>query len=374
MRLTDIAIRQLKPPEKGQKTHMDDAMPNFGVRVSQGGTKTFIVMAGQTRQRITIGRFPVITIAEARTEAKRLLAERTLGKHRPKTVTFAEARERFLDHAKAKNRPRTVKDYTRLLKHFPFARTRLADISRHDIARQLDTLTGTPSERDHALVTIKVFFNWTVSEGYLDHSPCQGLRQKRPYRPRERILSPDELRAVWKASEAVKGHFGTITRLLILTGQRRSEIASLQWEWIEGDTITLPSELTKNRRTTVFPFGELTATLLSTIPRLEGSPYLFPASRQRTDATTVFNGWGKPKALLDNQSGVTGWTLHDLRRTYSSTMAYLGIPQILVEKLLNHVSGGTQSPISRVYNVYEYLDEMREAVSTYEGHLKKIMG
>ncbi len=87
----------------------------------------------------------------------------------------------------------------------------------------------------------------------------------------------------------------------------------------------------------------------------------------------MFNGWGKPKAALDKACGVIDWTLHDLRRTYSSTMAALGVPQVVVEKLLNHVSGGTLSPIASVYNRHAYMNEMREAVLRYEAYLSTLI-
>lgn len=88
--------------------------------------------------------------------------------------------------------------------------------------------------------------------------------------------------------------------------------------------------------------------------------------------TAVFNGWGKPKAELDQELGIAHWTLHDLRRTFSSNMAALGVPQVVVEKLLNHVSGGTQSPIAQVYNRHAYMDEMREAILQWETYLNTL--
>ncbi len=172
---------------------------------------------------------------------------------------------------------------------------------------------------------------------------------------------------MWNASD--NGTYSTIVRLLILTGQRKGEIAALEWEWIDTDQITLPSSLTKNKRSHIFPVGLTAQNIIKSVPRIDDSPYLFPASRRMNDRTSVFNGWGKAKNDLDERSGVTGWTLHDLRRTYSTLMAQIGVSQIVVEKLLNHISGGSQSPIARVYNVYEYQPEMREAVERYEEHL-----
>ena len=148
----------------------------------------------------------------------------------------------------------------------------------------------------------------------------------------------------------------------ILTGQRKGEIGHLEWEWFDrvDRTITLPEWLTKNKRKHIFPYGNLLAALLETLPVMGNARYLFPAAKShiRGKPTTVFNGWGKAKAEFDAAlEGVRPFTLRDLRRTVSSHMAKLGIEQIVVEKLLNHVSGGTQSPIAQVYNQYSYFTE-----------------
>src|SRR5205823_128780 len=120
MRLTDIAIRALQAPEKGQRTYFDDTLPSFGVRVSQGGTRTFIVMYGPERIRKTIARYPIISLADARTEAKRILAEHTLGRTRPKAVRFDTALEEYFADLEQRveqgqNKPRTLKCYKRLI-------------------------------------------------------------------------------------------------------------------------------------------------------------------------------------------------------------------------------------------------------------------
>src|ERR1700722_11053299 len=114
MKLTDTGIKALLVKPKGQKTYWDDMLKGFGCRVSQGGTKSFVVQHGADRRLITIGRYPVITLADARTEAKRILAELTLGRHRPRTVRWDEALERYLAACEEKNRKRTVHAYKRL--------------------------------------------------------------------------------------------------------------------------------------------------------------------------------------------------------------------------------------------------------------------
>ena len=134
--LTDITVRNLKAPPSGQTTFWDEAagFPGFGVRVSQGGAKTFVVMHGATRQRITVGRYPVLTLSKAREQAKIILAEHTLGKHRPTNATFATALDEFLKSREV--RPRTLEEYKRLLEsHLTFGKTRLSEFAPQYVSR-----------------------------------------------------------------------------------------------------------------------------------------------------------------------------------------------------------------------------------------------
>ena len=195
MRLTDISVRKLAVPEKGQRLYYDNVLPAFGCRVSQGGTRSFFVQHGADRRFTTIGRYPTITLAQAREQAQYILAERTLGKHRPKSIAWDEALLLFLAACVQKNRPRTVRDYTRLLKrHFGFGRKHLADIAPQDIAHKLDRLVATPAEQNHALVAIKIFFRWAQRRNYIDHSPCEGMQTSKRL-PRDRVLTDQRPRA-----------------------------------------------------------------------------------------------------------------------------------------------------------------------------------
>ena len=370
--LTDISIRSLKAPEKGQVTYLDDNLSGFGVRVSQGGAKTFVLVHGVNRQRLTIGRYPTLSLKAARGEAKRLQAEITLGVIRRTTVTFKEARELFLAACEQKNRPRTVKDYRqRLDRHFRFGKKRLDDIKRAEIQSRLAKLRATPSEQNHAFVALRTFFNWALREQFVDASPMAGMRAPSVLPARDRVLSDRELAEVCRVARGHPYPFGPIVALLILTGQRRGEIAALEWDWIDEDErrITLPASLTKNKHTHVFPYGNTVDEMLRGLPRV--GKYLFPS---RVETGTVFNGWGKSKARFDKGlSNVEPYTLHDIRRTFSSTHAGLGTPIHVTEKLLNHISG-TVSGVAAIYNRHSYMAEMRAAIATYEAHLAKLVG
>jgi integrase len=257
-----------------EKTHWDDTLPNFGCRVSQGGTKSFVVQHGADRRLITIGRYPVITLADARVEAKRILAELTLGRHRPRTVRWDEALELYLAACEEKNRKRTVDAYRRLLnRHFPFKRQQLSEITPEDIERRLSNIKA-PGERNHALVAVKVFLGWCQKppRRYIPHNPCEGMAPTKR-KPRKRILTDAELAAVLTTAMAGTDTFSPIVALLILTGQRRAEIASLRKSWCnEAERlITLPENITKNKVEHTFPYGSMVEHML-TRPSLSAPP------------------------------------------------------------------------------------------------------
>lgn len=370
MQHTDIAIRNLKPPEKGHAYHWDDT--GLGIRVSHTGSKTFCVLIASGRRQ-TIGRYPIVSLADARAEAKKLIAQKTLGKIRPLHTAFGDAAGEFLQDRHATLRPRTHADYTRLLaRHFPYGRTSLSAITPRDILTRLNRLPQ--AERHHAFAVGRAFFKWCVSQHYLNRSPMSDMETPAASKARERVLTTDELRCLCKLVYAPQSHFHRIIGLLIATGQRRGEIARLERSWLKDDVLTVPSHVTKNGRTHAFPIGSQAKAILDGTPHLSDT-YYFPAARDRFAGkpATVFNGWGKPKAALDKQLHIPPWTIHDLRRTVSSGMAALGIQQVVVEKLLNHVSGGSQSQIAQVYNVYSYMPEMKNAVEKWEQYLATLL-
>ena len=184
-------------------------------------------------------------------------------------------------------------------------------------------------------------------------------------KPRSRILSDDELRAVYLAADS--SVFGSIVRLCILLGQRRSEIGSLRWDWIdrEARTIAFPAEVIKNNRVHVIPYVGIAEEIFASIPVL--SEHLFPGR----DANATFQGWSKSKRVLDLKSGVKDWTIHDLRRVFSTRVAAYAQPHVL-ERILNH-SAGQISGVSRIYNQFQYMEEMREALQKWESRLLTIL-
>lgn len=365
-KLTDAAVRAA--PEG---VHYDGSFPGFGVRVGKRRRTFFVIIGGGRRQ--TIGSYPTVSLADARTAARRIIAEKHLGRVKPTHTAFDDAAKGFLDYTASHAKPRTHQEYSRIIKrHYPFGRQSIADIQPKDILKRFNGLP--PSEKEHAFRVGRTLFAWAVRNHLRDDTPFARMDAPPLGKSRERVLSDEELAKVFKTAMEGDAPFHKIVALLCLTAQRRGEIGGLQWPWIDENNrlIELPSTITKNKLVHLFPYGPLAQQVLDSIPRLSDT-YVFPAARIVSEKTTTFGGWGRPKERFDEESGVTGWTLHDIRRTVSTGMASLKVPQTYVEKLLNHVSGGSQSPIARIYNKYAYLEEVTEAVAKWESHLATLI-
>ena len=363
----------MQPPPKGYTILWDASLRGFGCRISQAGTRAFVVLIASGRPH-TIGRYPSLSLSDARREAKRLLAEKTLGHVRPAHTAFEDARKNYIAECDKRVRagtmkPTTFKNYKFLLDNYlPFGRQSIADITHRQILGELQKLT--PSMSEHVFRCSRTFFRWAVRQHLLDRSPLETMLPPPRGRARSRILSEDELQAVWTTARASTGNFPAVVALLCLTGARRGEIAALQWQWVGDDYLEWPPEAVKGGRRHRIPFGRETRAVLASIPRLSDT-YVFPALRRRNAHTTTINGWSKAKAQFDRECGVTRWVLHDLRRVFASGMQRFGVRLEVTESLLGHVSG-TRAGIVGVYQVYRYEDEKREAIRQWEAYLASL--
>ena len=320
-------------------------------------------------RRFTIGQYPTLSLSEARVEARKLLAEFTLGKVRPHTLPYSQAVQLFVDEKEKSRRKSTADAYKGLLNRLPFIGP-VEDITHEEVRRKLVRIK-TPGAYNHHLVALKVFFNWCSKRRYITDNPTVGLSKH--VRPRKkRVLTNDELVAVWRAAEQTEGHFATIVKLLILTGQRRGEIAALKGSYYSHNQqiICLPSELTKNHREHTFPIGTLASSLISSACGSLSSPqsFTFPA---RGKSSSPFNGWSKSKKALDKLANIPPWTLHDLRRTFRTNLGRLKVRPDIAERLVNHISARTE--MEETYDLHLYLDEMRDAMERWECHISSLL-
>jgi integrase len=360
--LTDVVVQRLK----AIGIYYDTTNPAFGVRVGKN-LKTWVITRGADRQRISIGHYPAMSLADARKEARRCLAE---PETRGKGMKFSVAFDLFKAQHIAGKKPRTQYDYTRTLeKHLlpKLGSRRLDNIAYEDVIALTDMLP--PSEKAHCLAVGRTFLRWCVKppRRYLSHSPLEGVEIKLG-KARKRVLNPQELKAVWLAAGNQGYPHGTLVQLLISTGQRRGEIANLRRPWInEKDrTITLPDWVTKNSKEHTFPYGELVASILKAIPRYNDTELLFPS---RASGERPISGWSKYK--IEMNAPVEGWTLHDLRRTYRSFHAEIGTGREIAERLINHAAG-VMTDVEAIYDRWHYLPQMRAAIAAFEAHLSAL--
>jgi integrase len=359
----------------------DKALPSFGVRVSPRGTRTFILKIHNGRQ--SIGRYPILTLSQARTEAKRRLAEKTLGKLRPASVTFSAAVNLFIEEKRKSRRASTADQYEWFLGRLNFT-GQLAGITADDISRALKRVKS-KSTNDHVLIAARIFFNWCLKRGYVEKNPTVGL-SPHTSSGRARVLSDEELVKIWRTCSQVEtrdavrtgfdappsdraadppANYAKIVKLLIVTGQRRGEIAALRTSFIEGTLVTFPNTLTKNGHEHVFPLSNLAAEILRSVDvETDKKDALFFLARGKTDKS--FSGWSKAMKALRAALGedVPHFTLHDFRRTFRTNLGRLGIAPHIAERLVNHVN--SRSNVEKIYDRWTYMPELRAAVQRFD--------
>ncbi|WP_424970648.1 tyrosine-type recombinase/integrase [Dinoroseobacter sp. S76] len=369
-RLTDLAVRKLPLSENGQVTYWDELTPNFGVRCSTR-SKSYIVLLGEKRRRKTLGRYPDLSLADARKQAKQLLAASALAgdgllSTQSAPVSFADAKARFLEDSQRRNKPRTFNDYKRLLdRHFNFSGN-VQSVERKQVMKVISSLSATPSEQSHAFVAIRTMMNWCVRHGLIEHSVVPPMKQKTV--ERNRVLTDEELQRVYHRAQETPFPFGPIVQLLLLTGQRRTEVGQMRRSWITGNSVTFPEGFAKNKREHRFPLSPMAQAVMDALP--DTGDLLFPAA---TDFEKPFTTYAWHKARFDEGlEGVGSYTLHDLRRTFATTHAKIGTPIHVTEKLLNHVSG-TISGVAAVYNRHSYFEEMQAAMIEYDNYIDSLV-
>ncbi|MGA8587057.1 MAG: integrase arm-type DNA-binding domain-containing protein [Roseiarcus sp.] len=383
MKLTQRRIETLECPT-GRKDMLvfDDEQRGLGVRVTTGGGKSFLLQyrhAGEKR-RMPLGSCSAISLAKARLTARQLVGVVAGGKD-PASERRAAALQAKRDgltldavidqwaklHLAGK-RPNystaAVGALRRLFdKHLDIP---AASLDRATVVRVLDSLAkdGRAAMAGATARYGSALFGWAIRRGSLSVNPFERVPIVPTVR-RDRVLSGDEIRLVWSASDGA-GAFNGIVRTLLLTGQRRDEVSGLTWSELDpGLTVwTLPAARSKNGKPHAIPISAQLEALLRAQPRI--SDLVFPGERR------VFSGWSKSKARFDRRSGLSDWTLHDLRRTAATGMAELGVAPHVIEAVLNHASGH-KAGVAGVYNQARYANETRRALNTWGAHLAAIV-
>ena len=389
MKLTQRRIELLQCPE-GKKDALvfDDEQRGLGVRVTASGAKSYLAqyaLAGAKR-RIPLGSCDAIPLAAAREATKVVMGEVAKGndpaadrkeaalragrKAAHDALTLEALLEQWDALHLADRRERYRAEAVRAIK-IAFAsslKSPAADLSRSTVVRVLDSLArqDKPAMASRTAAYGRAAYHWAVKRGSLAVNPFANLPQA-PLARRERVLTNEELHAVWRATEE-PGPFNAIVRMLILTGQRREEAAGMTWGELDADlsTWSIPGRRAKNGVTHIVPLPSQAQAILRATPRREGTDLVFPGERG------MFSGWSKSKDRLDQRCGIFNWTLHDLRRTAATGLQKLGVRLEVTEAILNHVAG-SRAGIVGVYQRHHWADEKRAALVAWGAHVAAIV-
>jgi integrase len=413
MRLTERKIETLAA-DHGQKDRLvfDDAQRGLAVRVTASGSRTYLCQYTLNRQkwRVPLGSCSALSLSKAREAAAAVMGDVAKGRNpaaERKEAAAAEWAKRvrgrltlavlFQDWARLHlihRRPRYATEAVRALRHAlaKHLERPAEDLDRAAVVHALDSLSRRHKEKGkgkrkssirHGTAIAgrtaaygRACFSWAMKRGTVPSNPFAELPMPSAVNKRDRVLSDEEAAAIWRAAGEAPLPYRAIVRLLMLTGQRREEVAGMTWAELSEDlaTWTIPATRTKNGIPHLVPLSQPARELLHALPSdrpgdVQGAhqraklALVFPGERG-----TPFSGWSKAKSALDTASGVSGWWLHDLRRTLATGLQRLGVRLEVTEAVLNHLSGSRAGVIG-IYQRHDWAEEKRSALDAWSAHL-----
>jgi integrase len=402
--LTDLKIKNLPIPSKRHE-EPDGKIGGLYLVVQPTGAKSWAVRyrAEGKPRKLTIGAYPNVDLATARRRAQEALGDVAGGKDpagakkaaREARKTDREVEANRLDKVAATYVDRYVKrevgaawgtEIERQLRVEVLPKLghkHIGAITKSDVLNLLDEIVdrGSPITANRVHATLRQLFNWALDRDIIKTSPMPKSAPA-PEQARDRVLSPDEIRVVWRGLESIGWPFGDIGKLLLLTGARRDEIAAGAWAEIdlEAKIWTVPAARSKNGEPHEIPLSDMAVDILKGLPRIDGKPgFVFT-----TTGRSPVSGFSKAKAAIDaavlemleaggeDRAPLPHWTFHDLRRTVATNLQQLGVRLEVTEAVLNHTSG-SRAGIVGVYQRYKYTAEKRQALDAWARRLEMIV-
>jgi integrase len=392
--LTDRFVLSRKPAKPGERDDYADALvPGLLLRVTDRGHRSFVLRTRypshpKNPTRRALGEYGELTLDQAREKAREWLAlirkgvdpkieeERVRAEaKRRQDTTFGNVAADFLErHAKklaksAEIRQIVETEFVKRWKGRPVDLILPADVSQ---AIRAIVERGTLAQAHNAFANLRNLFNWAIGTGEygIKESPLVNLSPKALIGERvvrQRVLADAELRAVWRAAGELGYPYEGVFRLLILTGQRETQVSALAWSEIDVDKAlwTLSPSRMKSDAAHLVPLAPMSTGLLRSLPRWTKGDFAFSTREGRMPV----NGFSKAKARLDRLSGVENWIIHDLRRTVRSHFSALPVQDIVRELVIAHTKKG----LHKTYDLYLYLDEKRECLELWEKRLMSIV-
>jgi integrase len=376
--LSDRAVAALRP--MAQRYAMPDPeLRGHYVRVTPSGAKSFVTVARSPEGKqvwTTLGACDVMSIAEARERARATIKRVRAGMPalEAKTETFGDVAQNWIKRHVEPNGLRSRKQIEQLLANhvLPLWRDReFISIRRSDVATLLDDIEDghSPRQADAVLTVVRSMMNWFATR-HDDYTPpiVRGMRRQSPKaQARARILSDDEISAIWHAAET-SDTFGAILKMCLLTGQRRSKVAGMRWADLSIDgKWKIPKDPREKDSAGTLLLPDMAVAVIREQPRLGDNPHVFAGRGPR-----AFQGWSKCKARLDAKlpPGLPQWVVHDLRRTARSLLSRCGVRPDIGEHVLGHAVQGVEG----IYDRHSYDAEKADALRRLAGLIQQIVG
>lgn len=392
--LTDAGIAKIgKAPPSKRVERFDAGVPCLCLRITDKGAKSWSVyyrLYGKHR-RETIGAWPAVGVTAAREQAREIKDQAKAGidpsdvkkaaRAEPEdqdSGTFKAVAERYIKRECSRlKRGGDLEGVIRRELVPEWGEHQIAEIRRGDLTKLTDKLLDAekPMAAHKLHEVTKRIFNWALDRGDVEASPFAAMRAPVRKETRDRALKNNEIKVLWSAWEGMAYPFGRMMQMLLLTGQRRSEVAGMRWSEVDLDKAewTIPAERSKSKRKHLVPLSTAVVEILGSLPRFTEGDHVFTTTSGRRPISGFSKAKRRVSKLLDEDEkievGVDAWRLHDLRRTVRTGMARLGAPEIVGERVLNHIPRG----LSRIYNVHEYLDEKRDALARWAQEVESIM-
>jgi integrase len=360
-----------------QTDYFDAQVSGLALRVTAGGTRSWTLLHGTPRRRVTLGRYPSMSLAAARAKAIEIKDGRCAGTVAALAETYLRSITSLRSAAEIERRLR--RDVLPVIGHIP-----LSELHRRDVTRVIDgKLTDAPITARRVFEDIRAMVRWAVARGDLDHSPIDALRGPPISKPRQRVLSDDEIRAVWHGLDEIRPDVAKVVRFCLVTGQRVGEVTGLRQTEIDLDRRLwlIPAERSKNGHQHSVPLSEMALEILETASEPETA-----IGTETDDGETDLVGetannhgvWSVSRNVVSDiiwryQIVADPWTAHDLRRTALTGMARLGVAPIVIGHVANHRTTTKAGITLGVYIQYEYEKEKRDALELWANRLQGII-
>lgn len=406
-RLNEQFLRNLKPQEKRVEYYdqhlikdgqlKKKGVKGFLVRLTKAGNKYFYYnywFDGKAK-KYKIGSYPDIGVSKAREIARELSfqvdkgidpqAEKKKRKQAPDPKTFKEISEEFKNKYLPTLKRKTREEYSRIIdvELVPkLGKYPIKEISRNQIINLLDNKAygknPAPVMANRIRARLSKIYSFAIDRGHAEANPVSNVSKYKKTKDggkvekrRNRYYDPDEIQELWKYFDNWNEPTGSVLKMLLITGQRKTETMHMKWDDIRDGVWTIPAELAKNSEQHLVPLPDMALQIIEGLRPMNGkSDYVFCSPKEHNAPMKWLT---RARVTIQEESDVPDFRPHDLRRTVATYMAKLGVDRTVLGKILNHKGLAGDDQVTAIYDRHGYMDEKRQALNRWGRRLEQII-